>query len=121
MNWDELYGRAKKAAVKTAAEINYSTDLATLQVKLSLAEGRLEKAYAALGRTAYTHFTGEENAAEAVAEAMLRVEQEKKIVADWKRCIAALKKKHAEEKKEAAKEERTEPVEPPTETQSEQE
>ena len=50
-----------------------------------------------------------------------RVEQEKKIVADWKRCIAALKKKHAEEKKEAAKEERTEPVEPPTETQSEQE
>ena len=102
MNWDELYGRAKKVAVKTAAEINYSTDLATLQVKLTIAEGRLEKAYNALGKTAYGHFTGEENAAEAVAEAMLRVEEEKKIVADWKRCIAALKKKHAEEKSEAA-------------------
>ena len=78
MNWNEIRGRVKKAAAKTAAEINYSTDLATLQVKLSLAEGRLEKAYTALGKIAYGHFTGEENAAEAVAEAMLRVEEEKK-------------------------------------------
>ena len=113
MNWNEIRGRVKKAAAKTAAEINYSTDLATLQVKLSLAEGRLEKAYTALGKTAYGHFTGEENAAEAVAEAMLRVEEEKKIVADWKRCIAAVKKKRAAEKAEAAKAEETPVAEEP--------
>ena len=102
MNWDDVCNRVKKAAEKTADQINYSTDLATLQVKLSMAESRLEKAYTALGKVAYEHFTGEENAAEAVAEAMLRIEEEKKTVANWKRCIAALKKKRAEEIKKKA-------------------
>ena len=102
MNWDDVCNRVKKAAEKTADQINYSTDLATLQVKLSMAQSRLEKAYTALGKTAYGHFTGEENAAEAVAEAMLRVEEEKKTVANWKRCIAAIKKKRAAEAKEEA-------------------
>ena len=107
MNWDEIRNRVKTAAAKTADQINYSTDLATLQVKLSMAESRLEKAYTALGKVAYGHFSGEENEAEAVAKAMLCVEEEKKAVAGWKRCIAALKKKHAEESKqeEAAKDE----------------
>jgi hypothetical protein len=102
MNWDEIRNRVKKAAEKTADQINYSTDLATLQVKLSMAQSRLEKAYTHLGKTAYGHFTGEENAAEAVAEAMLRVEEEKKTVANWKRCIAALKKQREAEAKEKA-------------------
>ena len=116
MNWDEIRNRVKKAAVKTADQINYSTDLATLQVKLSMAESRLEKAYTALGKVAYEHFTGEENAAEAVAEAMLRIEEEKKTVANWKRCIAALKKKRAEEIKKKEEAAKVEAVTPPSET-----
>ena len=97
MNWDELYSRVKKAAEKTADQINYSTDLATLQVKATMAEQKLEKAYTALGKTAYQHFAGEENTAEAVAKAMLRVEDEKRALLALKRRIAALKKQRAAE------------------------
>ena len=103
MNWDELYSRVKKAAEKTADQINYSTDLAALQLKATLAEQKLEKAYTALGKTAYQHFAGEENTAEAVAKAMLRVENEKRAVALLKRRIAALKKQRAAETAEQKK------------------
>ncbi|MBQ4334309.1 MAG: hypothetical protein IJC63_02970, partial [Myxococcaceae bacterium] len=43
-------------------------DLATLQVKLSMSEHKLEEEYAALGRVAYKHFTEENNAADEVAK-----------------------------------------------------
>ena len=117
MNWDELYSRVKKAAEKTADQINYSTDLAALQLKATLAEQKLEKAYTALGKTAYQHFAGEENTAEAVAKAMLRVENEKRAVALLKRRIAALKKQRAAETAEQKKAEENEKKElTPTES-----
>lgn len=97
MTWDDFYTNVKKTASKAADQINYSTDLATLQVKLSLAEQKLEKAYASLGKKAYQHFTGEENTADAVAKAMLLVEDEKKAVLTLKRKIAAMKKKRIQE------------------------
>ena len=106
MTWDSFCASVKKTAEKAADQINYSADLTSLQVKLSLAEQKLEKAYATLGKTAYQHFAGEENTAEAVAKAMLLVEDEKKAVLKLKRKIAALKKqRNAEaetEKKEPA-------------------
>ena len=108
MTWDNFCASVKKTASKAADQINYSADLASLQVKLSMAEQKLEKAYAALGKTAYQHFTGDENTADAVAKAMLLVEEEKKAVLALKRKIAATKKKHvkdAEEPKEEAPEE----------------
>lgn len=117
MNWDELYSRVKKAAEKTADQINYSTDLAALQLKATLAEQKLEKAYTALGKTAYQHFAGEKNTAEAVAKAMLRVENEKCAVALLKRRIAALKKQRAAETAEQKKTEENEKKElTPTES-----
>ena len=107
MTWDNFCASVKKTASKAADQINYSADLASLQVKLSLAEQKLEKAYASLGKTAYQHFTGEENTADAVAKAMLLVEEEKKAVLALKQKIAKAKQKHAKEA-EASKEAATE-------------
>lgn len=52
-SWDEFCQSVKRAANRAGKLINQSADLATLQVKLSVAEHKLEEAYATLGRLAY--------------------------------------------------------------------
>ena len=56
MNWEEIYGGIRAFAGRAATKINQTADMATLQVKLSMAEGKLEQAYAALGRASFGHF-----------------------------------------------------------------
>lgn len=56
MNWEEIYGGLRAFAGRAATKINQTADMATLQVKLSLAEHKLEEAYAALGRASFGHF-----------------------------------------------------------------
>ena len=43
-----------------------------MQVKLSMAEKKLEEAYAELGKAAYHHFCNEESTADAVAPIMTK-------------------------------------------------
>ena len=74
MSWDQFYNSFKKKAIYAADKINQTADIATLQVKLSLAEHKLNEAYADLGKVAYAHFTSESNEADAVAKAMAPVE-----------------------------------------------
>ncbi len=104
MTWNHFCKTVQKTAAKAADKINYSADLASLQVKLSLSEQKLERAYAALGRASYQHFSKEESSADAVAKAMLGVEEEKKAVLLLKARIATLKKKAAEAAEKAASE-----------------
>lgn len=92
MTWDEFCQKAKKTVAKTADKINQTADIAALQVKLSMSENKLDEAYTALGKIAYTHFAEEENQAEEVAKAMTAVDEAKKVVDDYKAQIAALKK-----------------------------
>lgn len=98
MSWDSFCKSVKKTAEKAADEINYSAELATMQVKLSMAEKKLEEAYAELGKAAYRHFCNEESTADAVAHAMEPVEAAMKEVRSWKLRIEKLKKEHAREK-----------------------
>ena len=91
MTWDEFCNGVKKAAGKAADKINQTADLATLQVKLTMAEHKLDDAYAELGRAAYRHFTDENSSAELVSVMMKGVTEAQKAVDDLKAQIEALK------------------------------
>ncbi len=67
MDWDHLYSNFKKFANRTADKLSRTADIATLQVKLSMADKKLEEAYAALGRISYEHFTSDADLSERVA------------------------------------------------------
>ena len=56
MNWEEIYGGIRAFAGRAATKINQTADMATLQVKLSMAEHKLEETYAALGKASFGHF-----------------------------------------------------------------
>lgn len=94
MNWDELVVTVKKTVGKTADKINQTADLATLQVKLSRLEYRLDEAYKELGKVAYTHFSDVENNTSAIAAAMEKVEKAQKNVDNMKKQIDEVKKKN---------------------------
>lgn len=70
MSWDQFYSTVKQKAAYAADKINQTADIAALQVKLSMAERKLNDAYAALGKVAYQHFTSDDNHADAVANAI---------------------------------------------------
>lgn len=83
MDWDNLYSNFKKFANRTADKLNRTADIATLQVKLSMADKKLEEAYAALGHVSYEHFTGDDDRSEQIAKAVSAVNDaliEKKAV-----------------------------------------
>ncbi len=92
MSWDQFCDNVKKAAGTAADKINQTADLASLQVKLSIAEHKLNEAYTELGRASYNHFSNQENGADAVATAMTGVGTAKKAVDDLQEQINRLKK-----------------------------
>ena len=93
MTRDEFYSNVKKKAIYAADKINQTADLATLQVKLSLAEHKLNEAYAELGRVAYQHFLSEDSQADHVANAMKPVEEAIANVESLKQAVEAAKAK----------------------------
>ena len=125
MSWDQFYSNVKSFAKKTVDQIDYSADLASLNVKLAVAEKKVNEAFCELGKVAYAHFAGEENSADQVAEAMVRVNDAKRTVAELKLRIQKMKQARAETQKEKEKEqpseqpfEQAEAAEPPkTETE----
>ena len=100
MTWDEFCKGVKKAAGRAADKINQTADLATLQVKLTMAEHKLDDAYAELGRAAYRHFTDENSSAELVSVMMKGVTEAQKAVDDLKAQIEALKADEEKDKTE---------------------
>ncbi len=91
MTWDDFCKKAKKTVAKTADKINQTADLATLQVKLTMSEHKLDEAYTELGRVAYQHFSSPDSNAEAVAAAITAVDQAQAVIDAYKAEIAALK------------------------------
>ena len=63
MSWDQFYSNVKSFAKKTVDQIDYSADLASLNVKLAVAEKKVNEAFCELGKVAYAHCAGEENSA----------------------------------------------------------
>jgi hypothetical protein len=91
MNWDEIYSGIRSFAGRAATKINQTADMAALQVKLSMAEHKLEEAYAALGRASFGHFVEDkENFSQIsaciteVKNAMLEVRSVKQQIEDLK-------------------------------------
>ena len=77
MNWDDLYSGLKVFANRAAIKINQSADIATLQVKLSMAERKLEETFAILGKAAYSHFTEDQDNSDKVAACISAVQNVK--------------------------------------------
>ena len=100
MDWNEVYGGVKKLASRTAKKLNQTADMASLQVKLSVAQNKLEEAYTLLGRTSYLHFTGEEDLSKKVSLAIDNVEAAKREVRDLKVQISLEKEKAAEARRQ---------------------
>lgn len=81
MSWEELYQDTKRLANQAAKKISHAGDIASLQIQLSIAEEKLEEAFATLGKTCYLHFTTKKNCADAVAKAIDDVKRAKVEVA----------------------------------------
>ena len=105
MNFDELYGSAKRLARKAAKRVSETADVASLQIKLSAAEGKLEEAYTLLGRAAYLHFSGEADESERVALAVKNVDAAREKVKVLKSQIALCRARAEQARKEEAEEE----------------
>ena len=95
MNWEEIYSGIRSFAGRAATKINQTADMATLQVKLSMAEHKLEETYAALGKASFGHFVEDkENFAQIsacitdVKNAMLEIRSIKKQIEDLKERVA---------------------------------
>ena len=95
MNWEEIYSGIRSFAGRAATKINQTADMAALQVKLSMAERKLEEAYAALGKASFGHFVEDkENYAEIsariteVKNAMLEIRSIKQQIEDLKERVA---------------------------------
>ncbi len=91
-SWNDFCNSVKKTVGQAADKINQTADLATLQVKLSVAKHKLDEAYATLGRAAYRHFSAEEAAIDPISDAMGVVETAQKAVQELEAQISALKK-----------------------------
>ena len=125
MSWDQFCSNVKNIARKTVDRIDYSADLANLNVKLAMAEKKVSEAYTELGKVAYSHFSGEENGADEVAKAMVQVNDAKRAVAELKLRIKRMKaerakaQQEAEQQRETAKEEASKAAETAPESESE--
>ena len=114
MSWDTFYGNFKKAVGTAVDKINQTTDIATLQVKLTMEERKLENAFAVLGHAAYQHFSQDDSAVDSITEAMKGVEAQQLEVNKLKARIEKLKQEGAK-KEEGANEAAQEDSQPQSE------
>ena len=93
MKLEELYDQVKITAEKAADKINKTTDLAALQVKLSVAQNHLKEAYAALGHAVYLQMKLGQDQAAKIVSLLEKITEAKKEVADLETQIKQLKSK----------------------------
>lgn len=73
MDWNEVYTGIRALAGRAATKINQTADMATLQVKLSMAEHKLEEAYAVLGKASFGHFVEDKDNIDQISSAITNV------------------------------------------------
>lgn len=104
MNFDSIYSSVKDFAVRAADKLTHSADVATLQVKLAMAEKRLDEAYRVLGKLAYRNFAGKEDSADKIQSAMSAIDAIKSEMKALKAQIEQKKKEAAEAERKAKEE-----------------
>lgn len=116
MNWEEIYGGIRAFAGRAATKINQTADMASLQVKLSMAESKLEQAYSALGKASFGHFvedkqnfdeisagiTDVKNAMMEIRSVKAQIEELRQRVADAEKEVEAFKETISDTAAEAA-------------------
>lgn len=93
MKLEEIYDQVKITAEKAADKINKTTDLAALQLKLSMAQNRLKETYANLGHAVYLQMKHGQDQAETIVSLLEKVTAAKKEVTDLETQIKQLKSK----------------------------
>ena len=94
-SWNEFCKNVKKTATRAADKIGQTVDVATLQVKLSSAESKLDEAYAALGRLEHSRYLGQETTAPQWEKAICDIDARIKICENLKAQIAQFKEENA--------------------------
>lgn len=100
MNWEEIYSGIRSFAGRAATKINQTADMASLQVKLSMAEHKLEEAYAGLGRASFGHFVEDKQNFDQISACITDVKNAMLEIRSVKQQIEELKERAA--KAEAA-------------------
>lgn len=100
MNWDELYGGLRTLAGRAATKINQTADMAGLQVKLSMAERKLEEAYVALGRASFGHFVEDKENFDQISAGITAVKNAILEIRSVKAQIEELRQRAAEAEQE---------------------
>lgn len=101
MNWEEIYGGIRAFAGRAATKINQTADMATLQVKLSMAETRLQEAYAELGRASFGHFVEDKENFDQIAACITNVKNAILDIRTVKAQIEELRQRVADAEREA--------------------
>lgn len=102
MNWEEIYGGIRAFAGRAATKINQTADMATLQVKLSMAETKLQEAYAELGRASFGHFVEDKENFDQIAACITNVKNAILDIRTVKAQIEELRQRVADAEREAA-------------------
>lgn len=100
MNWEEIYGGIRAFAGRAATKINQTADMATLQVKLSMAERKLEEAYTALGRASFGHFVEDKENFDQISACITNVKNAMLEIRSVKAQIEELRQRVAEAEEE---------------------
>ncbi len=77
MNWEEIYGNIRAFAGRAATKINQTADMASLQVKLSMAENKLQEAYGALGKASFAHFVEDKKNFDEISACIVNIKNAK--------------------------------------------
>ncbi|MBQ3014552.1 MAG: hypothetical protein IJD75_05395 [Clostridia bacterium] len=102
MNWEEIYGGIRAFAGRAATKINQTADMAGLQVKLSMAETKLQEAYAELGRASFGHFVEDKENYDQIAACITNVKNAILEIRNVKAQIEELRQRVADAEREAA-------------------
>ena len=102
MDWNEIYSGFRRFADRAAEKINRTADIASLQMKLSMAQKKLDDAFLALGKISYVHFTSENDESQRVASAVASIEHIKMEIHALEAQIKEAKRQAQEAKAEAA-------------------
>ena len=102
MNWEEIYGGIRAFAGRAATKINQTADMAALQVKLSMAERKLEEAYAGLGKASFGHFVEDKENLDQISICITDVKDAMLEIRSIKQQIEQLRERALEAEKEVA-------------------
>jgi chromosome segregation ATPase len=100
MNWEEIYGNIRAFAGRAATKINQTADMASLQVKLSMAESKLQEAYGALGKASFGHFVEDKQNFDEISACIVSVKNAMLEIRTVKAQIEELRQRVAEAERE---------------------